>query len=195
MAPQRTGQLVLWVLVIGLLVTGALAVMAGRDRHRLTTALTQLEAERTQLSEELAAAHQTVESQTTDLAHLQAELASLQASLEDAELEVRRLQVEQASLQQANEGLSARLDVAQQENQAIEARLSSLKELKLAIREMKRKLWRQRWQAWLDRVQIARTKEHDQLVQGNRGFVIRNGIPTLGSVTKLQVRVLEPQTE
>jgi len=188
-------------LLVALGVTGALALTATSEKRRLASAyanaqatLAQLEQERTQLDQELTAARQSVTTQSDSLTALEAELANLQASLQQAQHEL-------SQLEQENMTLSEQLDTLTQENQALEAKLSSLKDLKLAIRAVKEKLRHERWQAWASywntRLEAQREQDQEQLAQGNRGFVVRHGVSTVGaaSMTKLQVRVLDPQPQ
>ena len=195
MRRQHTGQTILWVLVVGVLVTGALAVKVQRDNRKLASAYAQIQAtldrvaqERSQLNEELAQARQTLEGQADDLSHLQTRLAQ-------AEQELKRLEGDYAQLRETNTGLSQQLSLAAQEKQALEAKLSSLKELRAAIREVKRKVAQERWEAWLGRIQTQRASDQDRLAQGNRGYLIRDGASTAGSSAKLLIRVLDPQTQ
>jgi hypothetical protein len=69
----------------------------------------------------------------------------------------------------------------------------------LAIRELRTQQWRSfwagNWQRWTTRAVAQRTVDEQRLTQGNRGLLVRNGLPTTGPRTTLQVRVLDPQTE
>jgi hypothetical protein len=49
-------------------------------------------------------------------------------------------------------------------------------------------------QAWRDHVRVARQEDELRLEAGNRGFVVRNGMNTLSSAPRVQVRVLEPES-
>ena len=182
-----------WWLVGGLLVSAAVATKLAVDKRALKSAYTQaraqiaqLQEERTSLSQELTTAEQTLDTQTGELAALEQELSRIQSRLALADREL-------AQLQQENRTLNDQLASATADKRALEARLSSLTELKGAIREVKARLRRQRWEAWVAYVSARRAEEQRRLAKGNRGYVIRNGVPTLGSPTKLQVRVLEPQ--
>jgi len=158
-----------------------------------TATLAQLQKEHARLTEELTQARETMEGQSTELASVQNELSILQTKLGQTEQEL-------AQLRQANEHLTDQVAVTTQEKEALEAKLSNLKELKLAIRDVRRKLWRQRWETWLARMREQQAKDQHRLAEGNRGYVVYNKKSTLGaagssSATTLQVRVLEPQTE
>ena len=91
-----------------------------------------------------------------------------------------------------NTQLTAQLAAAKAEKAALEAKLSSIKELKLAIRDVRRKLWNERWADYRALAQARREQDQEQLASGNRGFVVKQGRSTLGSSPRLQVHVLEP---
>lgn len=195
MATRQTGRFILWILASGVVVISALAIKVEVDKRKLASAYAQAQAlaaqldqERAHLSQELAQSRETLESQANDLTHLQAELATLETHLTQTEQEL-------SNLKQTNESLFAQLTQTTQEKQALEARLSSLKELKLAIRAVRQQLWQQRWEAWLAKQETQRAKDRERLAQGNRGFLVAHGLSTVGSKTRLQVRVLEPQTQ
>lgn len=199
MNPSR--PVVVWWLAGGLVMSSAVAAKFVFDKRRLATAydqaqaaLAQLEQQRIHLSQELAQAKETMTDQAEEIGGLEQELDNLQTRFDLAEQEIARLQTEQLAFRQTNESLSQRLAAATQDKQALEARLSSLKELKLAMQAVRRKLRNERWQAWLARIRVQKAQDQQQLAKGNRGYVVRNGVPTLGEPTRLQVRVLDPQT-
>lgn len=192
---MRARPTVLWLLAIGMLVTGGLAVKVELDKRRLVAdyrqtqeSLLQIQIERAALSQQLDDVRRTVETQTTDLSRMQQELARLQTTLQQAELELVQLRTATAQWQEANAQLT-------EEKAMLEAKLSSINTLKIAIRDLRHQMWRERWQAWVARLQQQRAASQTVLAQGNRGFVVRNGVSTLGAVTKLQVRVLDPEAQ
>ena len=202
MPMQGRGRVILIVLTIGLVISTIIATKAEHDKRRLGDSyaraqamLADLEQERATLSRELDQARHVVESQAADLSVLHNELTGLQARLQDAEQEILRLQTEHLQLEASNTSLRDRLELTTEEKAALEARLSSIQELKSAIRSVKRKLRQERWESWLAHVQYRREEDQRELARGNRGFVVRDGAPTIGSSSKLQVRVLEPQAQ
>ena len=194
MRPQD-GRTLVWLLVAGVVVSGALATKSELDKRRLssayaqaTSALEQLEQERAHLNKELAEARDTLDIQANDLSHLQTHLAQV-------EQELGTLRREHSQLLHSNLTLAEQLTAVTKEKQELQAKLSSIKELKAAIRAVKQQIGQQRWQAWLARVEAQRAEDQRKLAQGNHGLVIRDGVSTLGPVVKLRVRVLEPQTQ
>lgn len=199
---QGRGRIILIVLTIGLVISTLIATKAEHDKRQLGDSYTraqamlaELQQERESLTRELNQARQVVESQAADLSVLQNELSGLQVRLNDAEQEITRLQTEHLQLEASNTTLRDRLELTTEEKQALEARLSSIKELKSAIRTVKRKLRQERWESWMAHIQYRREEDQRELARGNRGFVVRDGTPTIGSASKLQVRVLEPQAQ
>lgn len=195
----RRGQVILVALLVGLAVSLWRTVSVERDRHKLSGAyeqsqqlVAQLTQERTHLNAELSQAKQTMESQAGSLSNLQLELTSVQARLDDATSRIALLQDEQQKMHGQNAALTAKLDAAMAEKGALEVRLSSIKELKLAIRDVRRKHWNERWADYRARAQSQRDLDQEQLASGNRGFVVKQGRSTLSSSPRLQVHVLEP---
>lgn len=195
MKQDETGQTILWVLGIGVMVIGALAVKVQMDNRKLATSYAQIQAtmerveqERAQLSDELDKARQTLKGQADDL-------SSLQTRLAQAEKELQQLWREYAQLRETNADLGQQLGMTLEEKQALEAKLSSLKELRSAIRDVKRKIAQERWEAWLSRIRNQRVIDQQKLAQGNKGYLVRDGASTAGSSAKLLIRVLDPQTQ
>ena len=175
---------------------------AERERYRLSNAydeaqkmLQQLGEERDHLNQSLGDARQTVEEQGGDLASFQQELEEVQQRLNETTIELASLQQERSQLREENSTLEMRLDEVEAEKLRLEARLSDLTELKLAIHEVKRKVWNQRLVAWRARIRALQEADAERLAAGNRGFVVQNGLSTLGSGPRLHVHVLEPQSE
>lgn len=199
MADESAKPFVWWLLVGALGISSVLAVRGELNRRRVAgayqqtkTALSQMEQERDRLNQELAGARHTLDDQAS-------QMESLQTQLTQAERDVSRLQLEQAHLQQANTSLTEQVATTTQANAALEAKLSSIQELKAAIRELGHKRWQAfwhgRWDSWIARAQAQRALDQQKLTRGNRGLLVRNGVSTLGSRKTLQVRVLDPQTQ
>ncbi|MBI2103963.1 MAG: hypothetical protein HYT90_00075 [Candidatus Omnitrophica bacterium] len=202
MPSQQRGRVVL--VVLGILLAASLWRTTAAERQRLQVAKTyeeaqqliqQLTAEREQLSSELGTARQTTETQAGNVQSLQVELVAVQERLRETTDQIASLQREHAKLRQENTSLTAQLEQAASEKQALEAKLSSLKELRLAIRDVKQKMWAERWANWRARAQRQRERDEAQLASGNRGYVVKQGKSTLGASPRLLVHVLEPQSQ
>ncbi len=177
-------------------------VVVEREKHRLANEhaqaqqmVKQLEAEKTHLDQELAEARQIVEKQTGQMHGLHQQLQDSQASLGKAAEELASLQRQYDETLQHTAALTNQLHSVMTEKQQLEARLTSLKELRLAIREVKRKIWNERWAAWRARGQAKQEADQERLASGNRGYVVRKGVTTLGSTLRMHVHVLEPQSQ
>ena len=201
MASQRQRRIVLVVLVALLGASLWRTTAAERERRRVAKTyeeaqqlIEQLTADRDHLNTELVDARRTVEGQASGLQSLEVELASVQDRLRETVAQVASLQREHGQLREQNSSLTAQLEAAVAERQQLEAKLSSLKELRLAMREVKRKVWAGRWASW--RTQAKRQQEVDQaqLASGNRGYVVKQGKSTIGASPRLLVHVLEPES-
>lgn len=206
MASRPVGRALLVILFVALVVSWMFTLGIERDRKRLAAAnreaeaaVSALEEERVGLALELDQVRQNLEGKDSELQALRTELAGLQSQLADAQHEITRLHEENTLALDSHARMHEQFAAIFIEKQQLEARLSSIKELKLAIRSVKRRLHEERWQSYLAKIEARRAEDQRQLAQGNRGYVVRNGLstlvaaPTLGN--KLQVRVLEPQTE
>lgn len=175
---------------------------AERERLRMSKAhaqaqhmVNELRQEHLRLSDELVAARQTIAQQTGDITGLRQEVDMAQARLNRAVAEVASLQRDVEQAREDNESLAGQLSVTMTQRQQLEAKLSSIKGLRLAIRELKNHLRRERWASWRHRLQAFRNVDEDRLASGNRGYVVREGTSTLGVSPRMQVHVLEPQVQ
>ena len=196
----RRGRVILVILLTALVVSLWRTLVVERDRRALSSVyeqsqqlVAQLRTERTQLSSELTEAKETIETQAGSLSNLEMELASVQAKLDNAATQIATLQREHEQMRQENTSLTSQLGSAMAEKTTLEARLSSLKELKLAIRDVRRQMWNERWADYRARVQAQRDRDEEMLASGNRGMVVSQGRSTLGSMPRLQVHVLQPE--
>ena len=202
MAQPRTHAL---LLLAALLMSVSLWRVAAVERQKRQLAeayarahqlVAQLSEERAHLNQELVSANHTVESQAGDFKNLQQELKGVQQRLDETMAEIASLQREHETLRQQNAALSTELDTAKTEKQQLEAKLSSLRELHLAIRDLKRKMSTARWTAWRAHVQRLKSDDQERLIAGNRGYLVRDGTSTLAAAApRLHVRVLDPQSQ
>ena len=163
---------------------------------KMQRAVQQLEDERAHITGELTAARQTIQEQTGDLTRLQTELQSAHIRLESSLTELASLQREHEQLRERDSSLETQLSAVVAEKQQLEAKLSSVKELRLAIHDLQRKVWKERWAAWQAHIQARRYAQREALAWGNRGYVVREGASTLGSSSpRMHVQVLEPQSQ
>ena len=199
---SRRGRVLLVIFAVGVgIAVWRMVVVERQKRHlaeeyaKAAQMVEQLHVEQQQLTTQLADARQTVEGQAGQISSLHQELEGVDKQLKETVAELNALQREHQELRQSHAALSQQFDSLNEEKRQLEARLSSLKELKLAIREVKRKMWNQRWAAWRARIEAQREADQARLAAGNRGYVIRNGASTITAASRLQVHVLEPQPQ
>lgn len=160
-----------------------------------TQQIAQLEGERSRLTEELVESKKTAEGQAQNIASLQQQLAKAQSELQDSASSLAALQKEHNALKSAHEATLQQLASTTAERDDLKAKFSDIKQLKLAIRDVRRKVWDQRFASWRARREAMRNADQDLLASGNRGYVVRDGAITLVSPNRLQVHVLEPQSQ
>lgn len=192
------------LLVLAVLAIGSLwrAVSIEKEKRRIAEEyaraqhmIAELENDRTHLNSELASAKQTVEGQAADLSSMQNDLKQVQSRLDETVVELSSLQREHEQLREHDSSLVTQLSSVTEEKQQLEARLASLSELRVAIRDVKRRISEERWAAWREHIRQAKLADQERLASGNRGFVIRQGYPTLGAAPRLHVHVLEPESQ
>jgi len=200
--PSRRSRVILVVLAVLSVASLIWAFSVEYQKHRIAKAYEQarqeaqaLATERVRLNQELGEARQTIEGQVGDITNLQHELKEVQSRLDETVVQLTSLQHNHNQLQERHASVVAQLSSLMAEKQQLEARLSSLKELKLAMRDVKRKIWRERFAAWRARSQALREADQERLASGNRGYVMRQGASTLGAGPRLHVHVLEPQSQ
>ena len=199
--PQRRGRTI--VTVMAILVIGSLwrTVSVEQKTRQVSKAyqevqvrVERLQAERGDLRESLLGSRTTTKGQADDLLTLQQEFLSVQKELDEALGEVVSLRREYDRLHNENQSLTTRLSSVTEEHEQLQGRFSSLTELRLAIREVKHKLWTDRWARWLEPWKERRHRQRvDTTVTGNGGYVVKQGKSTLGDSPTMHVRVLEPQ--
>ena len=199
----RRNRIVLIVLTLVAAASLWRTVLVQREKNRISSAydeakqmVDQLETERTQLSQELSGAKQAIAGQTTEVKGLQEDLQRVQDRLDRTVVELSSLQREHEQVRQQNSSLTTQLSSIATEKQQLEAKLSDIKQLRLAIHGVRQKIWRERFAAWRAHIQTLKEEDQRALAAGNRGYVVRDGRPTLATGQKqtLQVHVLEPQS-
>ena len=199
MATRTISRVAFRLLVLGFIVSALWAAKATYDRSRFQREVAGLQGEQARLSGALSQAQETLHAQTERLTGLEQDLADLQVTLTQRERQLAQLQEEHAQVLASHTSLTGRVELLEQDKAGLEAKLSSLKELRSAIRLVKHKIRQERWESWLAHVRQQRQEDVQQLAGGNRGYVVRQGSSTLGARaavgTKLQVRVLEPEAQ
>ena len=205
---QKTSQRITWavVLIAQLLAAALIGTFIYRwvrslqqENRRLQAELeqrdgviTQLEQEERRLQGELEAANQRFSQTAEEVARLHQQATVLERDVQRLGQEVGQFQDSYAQLREEREELMQRALDLELERTYLARRLSSLSELKVAIREaIEARNHAQRTQ-WYARAQALREADRQALANGNRGYLIRNGRPTTSSAT-MQIRVHEPE--
>jgi len=121
---------------------------------------------------------------------LNAEFSRVVKEIEELNARVSVAQAENTALLSENNSLKTQLSEVAQEKEMLQARLSSIAELKKAIREVKKQMR----QARRDITAAVRPQEA-RIIEGNRGFIIKNGLPTYPTRVKIEVRPLPDQQQ
>ncbi len=113
----------------------------------------------------------TTKAKLTQLSKLEAQIGPLQKMIDD-------LQKGNLVLKQDKETMEARLGEITQEKAALEARMHSLDELKRQIKAVKKELWQQKVEKW---------HQESIISDGNKGFIVKNGMATYRPKIKIEV--------
>lgn len=171
-----------------------------RERALLTHELSQLHEdrvdqheERVVLERELSGVRQRAGTVVEQVRTLRQELSRLQQRVDITIGELASARHDQETLRDENASLATQLELVTAEKQQLEAKLSSIQELKHAYRQVKQKIRARRIAAWRTRKEAQKSQDQRWSTEGNRGYIVRDGVLTVGIGTKLHVRVLEPQ--
>lgn len=144
----------------------------------------ELEKEK-QLSQELTQGLKVSEER---LAKVNASLVTTVKALEDLNSQHSILKTENTALKEQNDNLKLQVTQVTQEKDELKARMSSVKELKKAIRELKRQMRKVKTQ--IIAKEKTTTTATETAVEGNRGFLIKDGKPTSSPKVIIEVKPL-----
>ena len=111
-------------------------------------------------------------------------MGELFKDIHQAEKELEDVSAKFSLLKEENKALSAEKDRITQENIELKGRLSSVKELKKAIRELRHQIHKVGGE-------IRDKAEEQRLLEGNRGFIIKDGKVTTSSKVRIEVTPAE----
>lgn len=143
-----------------------LIVSLENEKQRLLQDLDKVTKEKGELKDNLRASRKR-------LSRLFVSLASIQSNLDQANTQISLLKAENAALTEQKSSL-------EQENDAFRAKLSSSAELKKAIKELKR-------QAQKVGVHMIKKAETEKTLEGNQGYIIKDGFPTTPAKVRIEV--------
>ena len=145
----------------------------------------KLDEEKTTLTASLKGAEETIADLNAKNAQSQEHLFSLIKEIEAMESSNSRVKEEMTQTQEKLDALLGR-------NIELEARLSSVPELKKAMRELKLKMKKTSYNYKLKPIQFKekRLSWNEEGIDGNSGFIIKNGVPTYKGRVKIEVKPL-----
>ena len=121
------------------------------------------------------------------IAQLSTDVAYAQKMMEDLNSQVSILKAENMAVREQNDSLNARLSQVSQEKEALALRLSSVAELKKAIRDLKKQMRKVR-----SEIKFKEEVASGKVLEGNRGFLLKDGKPTYPTRVKIEVKSLSP---
>ena len=197
MARRRLLGWMVVVLALGVTVLGVLRYKRlAEDKARVdallkatSDTLQQTQDEKAKVAAELDATTAELTTATANIDQLHGQLAEAQSHLGQLESQLNTLQAAEVQLQQERTTLTGQVGSLTQQKAALEARLGSLVELRKAIKEVRQRIHAERVQARLAEIDAFRKADQERLKHGNRGFFVRNGVPTVRP-TAYRVRVL-----
>ena len=154
--------------------------------------INQLGHEEMQLKLTLATAQQHLLETASEVARLDQVAQGFGRQVEQLTGEVGRVQKSYEQIREEREELMQRVLDLETERMLLMWRLSSIDELRLAIREAIDTRRSERQAHWLAFLQTQRVADEQELAKGNQGYLIRNGRPTIGNSTVF-IRVHDPE--
>jgi chromosome segregation ATPase len=170
-------------LVISLNQANEQVAVLENDKQNLSQALEKERQIEQKLTEENSKLQADLKAGEEKLAKFDTDLAQAKAAIEELNMQLSALKAENTGLVEEKNNLNAQLTEKTQENESMKARLGSFAELKKAIRELKQQM-RNVGRAIIQKVMI---KEN---VEGNRGFLVKDGKSTYPARVKIEVKPL-----
>ncbi len=134
------------------------------------------------LSQENLTLKDELKSNTDKLTQLDADLQNTQKAIEELTLQIALAKAENTAVREEKDNLTLELAQVSQERDSLKSRLSSIPELKKAIKEVKIQIRQAK-------VMMKEITKKRKIVEGNRGFLIKNGESTF-PVTKIKIEVM-----
>ena len=134
-------------------------------------------------TQENTALKDTLKANEDRLAKLDTDFQQTKKTIEELISEVSALKTESAVLKDQKYNLRYELMKATKENDGLKDRLTSIPELKKAIKDLKKKI-RQVGQVT---VEIKRQVQNDKIPEGNQGFLLKGGHPAYRDKVRIEV--------
>jgi chromosome segregation ATPase len=114
------------------------------------------------------------------LKEAQAQLKLVTEELSAAKDKVTTLEKDNSDLLAKQKELQDKVDAIVKEKEVLEAKFNSLKELRQAIHDLKEKMYQ-------ERLAVRRELRAKQLIEGNRGYLTYQGVPTNRGKVRIEV--------
>jgi len=189
------------LLMAGLVVAGLLVwvlmlqrktVSLSQDVAARSLMVNQLEARRGQLLQELDQTKARLSDSRIEITHLQQQRAHLEAKIQWLSQNLGELKQAYRRVRDERERLRAQVVQLEHQQAAFAQRLQSVPELRKAIQQVRLSRRNQFRTQQARRIERLREVDRHDLESGNRGYVIRQGQPTLTSA-HLSIRVYTPE--
>ncbi len=169
-----------------------LGIIAEGRRQRIA----HLEQQEDRLTTELATTQQSLQEAMTEMARLDqqarglgADVGQLRSEIDGVQRSYETVQRSYATIREERQQLMQRVLDLEQDRAQLAKRLSSVTDLRLAITEAIQRRKDEPQAQRLFELRTQRLADEEALAQGNRGFVIRDGQPTItGSTVWIKVR-------
>ncbi len=140
-----------------------------------------------QLIQESTVLKDNLKAREEKIAQLSTDVAYAQKIVEELNSQVSILKAENMAVRDQNDSLNVKLNQVSQEKETLALRLSSVAELKKAIRELKKQMRKVRSQ-----IKFKEEVVSGKVLEGNRGFLVKDGKPTYPTRVKIEVKSLSP---
>jgi len=164
--------------------------------HSLERRESYLKSRETTLQQELTRAKTEFGFAAESVSQLSVKTQEMESNIYRLNEEVERFQQSYVQVREEREELMQRVLDLQQERMLLQKKFASVPDLRRAIREAVRSRQQEQRLARLKALQAVREAQakQDVLIEGNRGYLIRDGKPTGGRPT-VWIRVLDPESE
>lgn len=158
--------------------------------NRTKEELTALETEKQKLLDDLSLRQEenivlqgSLEQAEQKITALNADFQRVHLAVEELNSQISILKAENTALRDGEGVLKTQLSQLSQENEAFKTKFSSLAELKSAIRDLKQKMRRARRET----IPAIKGIKSARIVEGNRGYLVKNGKVTYPAALKIEV--------
>jgi chromosome segregation ATPase len=199
-------RIILIALLVGITIFSVFKyVYTLREKYELLNAINQIKAQLTalelekqvlaqdldkekqlnqQIAQENSGLKDSLKAKEDEVAQLSTDVAYAKKMVEDLNSQVSILKAENMAVRDQNANLTAKLDQVSQEKDSLAVRLNSIAELKKAIRELKKQMRKVHSEIKF------KEEIRGMVLEGNHGFLVKNGKPTYPTKVKIEVKSL-----